>query len=485
VSVDVLVIGSGAGGATTALELARRGRSVLVLEEGDAHPPDAYGHTAPEAMGLLYRRRGMTPILGPTPIGYIEGCCVGGSTEINSGFWHRTPDEILADWSTRFDLADAAPHDLAPDFAWAEEELGVGLHPRALPESSAILARGIAALGWAGEQVPRAAPGCENRNACAHGCASGAKQGMSRSLLPRAAALGAQLLPRCRVQKIVRRGPRATGVIAWLRDTAGAEREVRIDAEHLFVCCGPTETPALLRRSGIRANVGESLRLHPMLKVAARFDRPVHAESSVLPLLQVKEFWPDVSFGGSFFTAGHLAMLLGDNGPDFAPSRRDRERVATFYVAVRAAGRGGVRPAPFDARASMPRYEVTHGDLRHLSVGLARLCRLLLAAGARSIVPAVRGLAPIETEQAALRWERELLPRRSLALTAVHAFASCPMGERASICAVDSFGRVPGVENLRVADASMLPDSPGVNPQGSVMAFARRNARHFCEATRP
>jgi choline dehydrogenase-like flavoprotein len=485
VTVDVLVIGSGAGGATTALELAGRGRSVLVLEEGDAHAPDAYGRSAPEAMGRLYRRRGMTPILGPTPIGYIEGCCVGGSTEINSGFWHRTPDEILEEWRTRFDLAGAAPNDLAPHFKWAEEQLGVGVYGRPLPESSAILARGIAALGWAGEQVPRAAPGCESRNACAHGCASGAKQGMSRSLLPRAGALGAKVLPRCRVQRIVRHGPRAVGVIAWLRDPDGAEREVRIDAEHLFVCCGPTETPALLRRSGIRANVGDSLRLHPMLKVAARFDRPVHAESSVLPLLQVKEFWPEVSFGGAFFTAGHLAMLLGDNGPDFAPSMRDRDRMASFYVAVRGAGRGRVRPAAFDARASMPRYELTHGDLRHLSVGLARLSRLLLAAGARSVVPAVRGLAPIETERTALRWEHDLLPRRSLALTAVHAFASCPMGERASICAVDSFGRVRGVENLRVADASMLPDSPGVNPQGSVMAFARRNAQRFCEEARP
>src|SRR6185295_6934119 len=179
---------------------------------------------------------------------------------------------------------------------------------------------------------------------------------------------------------------------------------------------------------------------------AARFDGPVHAESSVLPLLQVKEFWPDVSFGGAFFTAGHLAMLLGDNGPDLAPWMRDRDRMASFYVAVRGAGRGRVRPAAFDARASAPRYELTHDDLRHLSVGLARLSRLLLAAGARSIAPAVRGLAPIETEQAALRWERELLSRRSLALTAVHAFATCPMGERASLCAVDSFGRVRGVD---------------------------------------
>ncbi len=42
-------------------------------------------------------------------------------------------------------------------------------------------------------------------------------------------------------------------------------------------------------------------------------------------------------------------------------------------------------------------------------------------------------------------------------------------------------GGVADLANLYVNDASLLPDSPGVNPQGSVMAFARRNAVHFAE----
>jgi choline dehydrogenase-like flavoprotein len=36
-----------------------------------------------------------------------------------------------------------------------------------------------------------------------------------------------------------------------------------------------------------------------------------------------------------------------------------------------------------------------------------------------------------------------------------------------------------------VNDASMLPDAPGVNPQGSVQAFAVRNARRFIETNSP
>ena len=61
----------------------------------------------------------------------------------------------------------------------------------------------------------------------------------------------------------------------------------------------------------------------------------------------------------------------------------------------------------------------------------------------------------------------------------IHLFSSCPMGEDQARCVTDSFGRVHGHDDLYIADASLLCTAPGVNPQGSVMAFARRNALHF------
>jgi choline dehydrogenase-like flavoprotein len=56
----------------------------------------------------------------------------------------------------------------------------------------------------------------------------------------------------------------------------------------------------------------------------------------------------------------------------------------------------------------------------------------------------------------------------------VHLFSSVPMGEAAH-CPADSYGNVRGVRNLHVNDAALLPDAPGVNPQGTVMAVAHRN----------
>ena len=475
---QVLVIGSGAGGSVTALELARAGVDVTILEEGRRHDrATEYGTSSTEGMKRLYRRRGMTPIFGSVPLGYVEGSCVGGSTEINSGFWHRTPREVLARWQAQFDLDGATVEELAPHFQHAEELVGVGLSGRPWPKSTAVFARGAEAMGWASQEVPRAATNCKDTNMCAAGCPTGAKQGMSISVLPRAEEAGARLLTGARVKLLVKKGSRITGVLAEVTLDDGARKLVRIDADHVFVCAGPTETPSLLRRTGIKFHVGDTLRIHPMLKVVARFKEPIRAYDSVLPILQVREFWPEVSMGGAFFTHGHAAMSLSDNWD--AARMRHIDEMAGYYVAVRGRGRGQVRPSVLGDDATLLRYELAEEDVVNLSNGLARLATLLLAAGAVEVYPTVQGMAPIRSEREAIRWLDDRLPRSALSLTTVHAFSTCPIGERADKCAASSYGKIARWDNLYVNDASILPDSPGVNPQGSVMAFARRNVLHF------
>ncbi len=479
---DVLIIGSGAGGSVTALELARAGRSVLVLEEGPRGAP--YGRPPTEAMASLYRSRGMTPIIGRVPVGFVEGACLGGSTEINSGFWHRTPREALSRWRAGWQLDEASPDALSGYFDEVEALVGVQtVGPAAWPPSTRRFADGIEAMGWSYSEIPRAAPGCQSFNACANGCPSGAKQGMSRKIIPAAEAAGATFIPGVRVHRLLVERGRAVGALATATREDGRRELIRIDAEHVFVCAGPIQSAALLRRSGINAHVGNTLNVHPMLKVAAVFDAPIHADKSPLPMLQVKQFWPEISMGGAFFTAGHLAMHLSDNWPTSSQYMADADHMASYYVAVRGTGAGRVRPDWFGDGASAM-YDLTFGELQGLSRGFARLCMLLLAAGARVVLPGVQRMAPIRTEVDAAHWLDATLPASAVSLTTVHAFSSVPAGERVDRCAVDSFGRVHGYANLIVNDASIIPDSPGVNPQGTVMAFAMRNARHFLSRAR-
>ncbi len=301
---------------------------------------------------------------------------------------------------------------------------------------------------------------------------------MSRRIIPLAEAAGARFLPNCRAVVLLRRHGRVTGVLVRIRRDDGSQQLVRIDADQIFVCCGPTETPALLQRSAIRYHVGNTLCIHPYLKVAAKFDQPVDAERSVLPLLQAK-FTSDLSLGGSFFTTGHVAMTLSENWPQNKEEMKHVRHMAHFYVGVRGSGQGSVRPTLFGQDSTLLRYELSEIDNYNLSVGLARMATCLLAAGAKAVFPSVYGIPSIRTEAEAIRWLDQPLPKSALSLVTVHVFSTCPAGERRDRCAVNSFGRVNGFANLYLNDASILPDSPGVNPQGTVMAMARRNAQRF------
>ena len=481
---DVLVVGSGAGGTVTAVTLAEAGRDVVVVEEGRRFTPQEYGTTPTDAMSRLFRARGMNPIMGSVPVAYAEGCVVGGSTEINSGFWSRPPAELLAHWKYEFNIAEASESDLVEHYAWAERALGVGPLSAPWPPSTAVFDRGLRAMGWKGGETPRAAPGCANSNTCAQGCARGAKQGMSLALLPRAEASGARILSGWRVERLLRDGARIRGVRARRVHGADAGRRVEIHAEHVFVCGGPTETPALLRRSGITHGVGNTLGIHPYLKVVARFPEIIDADKSVMPLLQVKEFAPDITMGGAYFTPGHLAVMLNENPATELRDHDARRRMAAYYVGVRGTGRGSVRPSWVGDGLPRIHYWMSREDVTNLSRGFAHMCRLMLAAGAEVIYPATFGLAPVRSEADARVWLERDLPWADLALQTVHVFSSCPIGERPERCAADSFGRVRGVTGLAINDASMLPDSPGVNPQATIMAMARRNALAFLARTR-
>jgi choline dehydrogenase-like flavoprotein len=475
---QAVVVGSGAGGAVTALELARAGVEVTVLEEGERHSSGRLSPGSPEAMAKLYRKRGMTPIVGPVPVGYVEGCCVGGSTEINSGFWHRTPEEILMLWKARYDLQDAGPEELQAHFEWAEQLCDVGLYQGELPACNLPFSRGLQSLEWSGKEIPRTAGSGQSLAGEDNGQAQ--SRGMSQALLPLAEAAGARIMTGCRVLQLLKRRQRVVGVIALHRQADGTEQVVKIAAEHLFVCGGATETPSLLRRSGIKYHIGNSLRIHPMLKVVARFPEVVDA-AGVLPLIQVDQFRPDISLGGSYFSPGHLAMMLSDNWLENRDQIDYHRHMAAYYVAVRGTGKGYVHASALSDQDTNINYTLSGEDLANLSKGLARLSMLLLAGGAEEIFPCVHGLAPIRSTLDAIRWLDDRLSPSRLSLTTVHAFASCPIGENHSLCAADSFGKVRGFDNLYLNDASMLPDSPGVNPQGSIMALARRNALHFVD----
>jgi choline dehydrogenase-like flavoprotein len=461
---EVAVIGSGPGGAVTACLLAEGGRDVLLVEDGPFLASDSCPPFSKAEMVTKYRNGGLTVSLGQSRVAYVEGRCVGGGSEINSGLYHRTPPEVLEDWRRTYRVEALTEADLRPHFEACEREVGVSTAPNPLPAASQKLHQGASRLGWKSVEIPRMA-----------GAPTPGRHSMTRTFIPRLLAAGGRVQPDTCVRRLRRRNG-CWHLQAEVRVAGAAVRRVALVADAVFVAGGAIQTPALLQRSGLRGPVRAGLRCHPTVKVVARFPDEVPPPAAGVPAHQVREFSPRWSFGCSISSPPHLAVALTDHPGPLGDLGRQAPHLAVYYAMTRG-GRGGVRTVPF-CREPLVFYRLEPPDRAELAQALRELCRCLLAAGAEALYPTLGGQPPLCSADDLATLPAVLEPGRASLMT-IHLFSSCPLGEDRQRCAVDSFGRVHGQDNLYVADASLLCGPPGVNPQGSVMALARRNALHF------
>ena len=118
-----------------------------------------------------------------------------------------------------------------------------------------------------------------------------------------------------------------------------------------------------------------------------------------MPVHQVKEFAPDLSFGGSASRA--RARRAGAQRPVGRVRRaaiEDWRRIAVYYAAITSEGRGVVRPLP-GLRDPLVTYRLTRRDRAVLGSGLARLALLMLEAGADEVYPSYRGAPVVRTRR--------------------------------------------------------------------------------------
>jgi len=465
---DVLVVGSGAGGAPTAAILAEAGLDVLLVEEGPWVDQGSVRPFSLDQMDRQYRSGGLTVALGRPSIAYTEGRCAGGGTEINSGLYRRPSEETLERWRAGWGIREFDLDEFDRLCDEVEAALSVQLLPGPAIAPSERLRDGATALGWANDEIPRwmTYPGGDTTH--------GTRQSMTRTYLPQAFAAGATMLTETRVDRLIVDEGRAFRAELTRADGTPAT----VDFERVVVCCGAIHSPALLQRSGIRGRVGRGLAVHPTVKLSARFDEAINVVDDV-PVHQVKEFAPDLSFGGSASHPGLVALALTDSWTSMRHAVTDWPEMAVYYAAITSEGRGAVTALPGFADPLVT-YRLTRRDRDVLGRGLARLALVMLSAGAREVYPSFRG-APVVRTRADLAELSNRFRATVASVMTVHLCSTIPMGDNTDRAAADSFGKVHGTRNVWVNDASLLPDAPGVNPQASVMAIALRNARRLAE----
>ena len=480
VKCDVVIVGTGAGGATMAAELAAAGIEVVMVEEGGYHPTESFRPAYGQGLRTLYRDGGVGLAFGTPPVLFSEGRCVGGSTVVNGGMSFRTPESVLDSWAREESVAAIDPAAMEPHFLAVERRLHVAHQdPETIGRDSELLKRGADAKGWKIIPNTRNQIHCAGTNNCVLGCPTGAKRSMLVTNVPRALAHGARLFADCRVSRVTRRGRTATGIEGrFTRSDGRRGARLTVRAGLVIVAGGAIQTPALLLRSGFRSRsgqLGRNLSMHPNARLVALFDEEVRGWHGVHQAFQVREFARD----GILITAVNLppsliAMGASEHGRGLGELMASYDRMVVAGCLVEDSTRGSVRHRP--GLGTQVFYQINDGDAARIVKGVALTAELLFAAGAKRILSPFSGVPDMCGPDDLKALLSRPIPKRSMELFTVHVMGTARMSDDPARGVVSSYGEFHGAQGLFVADASLFPGPIGVNPMITIVALAHRNA---------
>jgi len=412
---DVIVVGSGPGGASVARELARRGCKVLILEQGSAAPLRG----TPAQMARIAAVPGKSAFLHRDASLLVSGISVGGTSSIN--FATAGPPPLA--------MFSAHGIDLAPALAELQAELPMAPLPDELVGPMAKrIQQGALAQGLAWRKLDKlirpqsCRTGCWR---CVYGCPFGAKW-TARDFIDEAITHGATLIDQAQAEQILVQQGRAAGV-RYRR--AGRTHEVV--ADNIILAGGGIGSPRLLHRSGLHA-ASSAFFSDPVVAVMGQVeDIDGGAEVPMAAGLYLQEegiALADMTLPGPMYQA--FATQVGRIDRLFSHAR-----TLTLMVKIRDDIGGSVGPHWVDKT-------LTTADRSRLATGVGIARGILQAAGARKIFKS---------------WH----------------FAAHPGGSLTIGSVVDSSLRT-STPNLYVCDASVIPGPWGLPPTLTLLCLGKR-----------
>ncbi|KAI1338005.1 GMC oxidoreductase [Xylariaceae sp. FL0016] len=528
VDADVVIVGSGCGGAVCAKVLAEAGHSVVVVDKGYYFPPSELPMTTEAAQEWLYESGGAQQSVDGT-ISWVAGSNWGGGGSVNWSASLQLQGFVRQEWASK-GLGFFASQEFQNCLDRVCEVMGVSDEHVRHNHGNTVILDGAKKLGWHAKPVPQNTGGHEHYcGTCFQGCGSGEKQGPNVTWLPAAAKAGARFIEGMKVDKVLfeqkNGSKKAVGIVgSWAaRDEDGrlekplserVQRTVEVRAKKVIVSGGTLNSPLLLTRSGLKnRHIGRNLYTHPAAGLHAAYDKDVNGwEGGILTSVCTSFENLDGKGHGVKLESSVMipyVVLFEHPWENALQYKTDAVRVRQMnncISIVRDRDTGRVYADPADGRPVIE-YSTSAFDRKNQLVGVLALCKLVYIQGATEIWPRVPGVPSFKrtrpvvvngsvgkvdlSDEASFdegindpefrAWlallERTGLGSPRYSMACAHQMGTCRMATSPRDGVVDPRGRVWESEGLYVADASVFPSASGVNPMITNMAIADHIAR--------
>lgn len=489
---DVVVVGSGAGGAVAACNVAAQGYRVLIVEAGPFYPSHHITHHELDMIAQLYKH-GAVQTTTNRDFVIFQGRCVGGSSTINNGICLRVneagrthPDaaDVLAKWASIGAPVDPAAFHASYDAV--ARKLGIArAEPRSGRHNGTHLIAGWnayaaastnprerrAVTDWFDKNFgpPNTPQACAYCGYCNSGCAYGRRMGMAQTYLPEACRdHGARILPETKVERILWRdapGGKQAAEAVRLVMPDGSKRLVRTRVG-VIVAGGTIASSKLLHRSDVD-RTGYQVSLNVASPVVALMPDGVGGDAWDEDQMTSYVDCGDYLLESHFQPPMAMASLMPGWFGDHAARMKNFGRVHSAGILFPADRRGQVEDGKLHFRLDAT------DDMPVLRRAMATLTRVHFAAGAIECYPAVASGHKVTPDMDVDEFfAREIREQDDVTLSSSHPHGGNAIHENPEYGIVDPGCRVHGTTNVLVTDASVFPSCIRVNAQWTTMAMA-------------
>jgi choline dehydrogenase-like flavoprotein len=504
---DVIIVGSGCGGAVSAKNLAEAGHRVLVVEKGYHWTPDHFPMAESDGWNHLFMN-GAFISSDDTSTSIVAGQSWGGGGTVNWSASLQTQGYVRREWAER-GLPFFTSAEFQKSLDRVCDRMGVSTEFIKHNPANVKLLEGARKLGWSHKPVPQNTGGSQHYcGFCTFGCGSCEKQGPSVSFLPDAARSGAKFIEGFHAEKVVFSnvgGKRVATALfgTWKsRDVNGgvastplATRKVLIRAKRIIVSAGTMQSPLLLLRSGLSNHqIGRNLYVHPVAVLGAIYKETINPWEGGILTSVVNEFENLDGKGHgikleatNMIPSSWLIWLDWKGGLQYKLDAARLKHMAGYISIARDRDSGRVYPDPVDGRARF-QYNPSKMAKQHIMEGLLALAKIHYVEGASEIFTVIPGMRPFIRDPSMPQsgagindpefqsWLEEVksrgFPSPESVFVSAHQMGTCRMSAAEKDGVVDAHGKVWGTEGLYVADASVFPSASGVNPMVTNMAIA-------------
>ncbi len=460
---DIVIVGAGVSGSFIAGALTRAGLRCVLLEAGQSFASSDYPDNELDANALLYWGGGIE-LNKDASIGLLRPKAVGGGSIVNQALLDRFDDSAFDSWRETSGVDFLNRSSLDPWYDAAAENLSIRTVPEEYANGNARIFRdGFAANGYRCAPLERAQGDCrfEDGNCCIEclrGCPIDSKQSTPVTVLRKARDAGLEIVSRFEALRVENGTDRVT---VHGRDHDGEQKSYR--GRHLVLGAGAIGNSRLLLMSGFAERLpalGDNFYTHPQYMSLAVYDEPVNAHRG--PLQSYKSADPGFRANGFklenvFAGPIGIAMLVPSFGTEHMRHMRDITRMACIEVAVRDTNPGRITVGS----SGKPIVEKTlnEEDRKRRDRGLEAIRNIFRATGAKQIIEGNIAIG-------------------------LHLMGGCNIGVDPARSVVSPEFRLHGHDKIHVADSSIFPNAPGINPSFTIMALSSMAAEKIAADAR-